>query len=120
MKASPAASVSPAPMTSLKKRWKKTAWRASSTCWVARKYFCSSFGRGVDVGGEAVGDRVLAVEEHRVDPQRRLALDLGQRLPALAVLAEVDVVGLPVALLPALVEVLVGDLVAGLGRDVVR
>ena len=23
---------------------KKTAWRASSTCWVARKYFCSSVG----------------------------------------------------------------------------
>jgi hypothetical protein len=26
------------------KRLKKTAWRASSTCWVARKYFCSSRG----------------------------------------------------------------------------
>ncbi len=36
--------VFPAPITSLKKRWKKTEWRASSTCWVARKYFCSSFG----------------------------------------------------------------------------
>ena len=74
---------------------------------------------GVDVGGEAVGDRVLAVEEHRVDPERRLALDLGQGLPALLVLAEVDVVGLPVPLLPALVEVLVGDLGAGASRDVV-
>jgi hypothetical protein len=36
--------VFPAPITSRKKRWKKTAWRASSTCWVARKYFCSSLG----------------------------------------------------------------------------
>jgi hypothetical protein len=26
------------------KRWKKTACRASSTCCVARKYFCSSRG----------------------------------------------------------------------------
>ena len=37
-------STSPAPITSLKKRWKNTEWRASSTCCVARKYFCSSFG----------------------------------------------------------------------------
>jgi hypothetical protein len=26
------------------KRLKKIVWRASSTCWVARKYFCSSRG----------------------------------------------------------------------------
>src|SRR5687767_11286371 len=32
------------PITSRKKREKKTEWRASSTCWVARKYFCSSRG----------------------------------------------------------------------------
>jgi hypothetical protein len=32
------------PATSCMKRLKKTAWRASSTCWVARKYFCSSRG----------------------------------------------------------------------------
>ena len=32
------------PMTSLKKREKKIAWRASSTCWVVMKYFCSSSG----------------------------------------------------------------------------
>ena len=35
---------SPAPTTSCMKRLKKTEWRASSTCWVARKYFCSSSG----------------------------------------------------------------------------
>ena len=46
--------------------------------------------RRVDVGGEVVGDRVLAEEEHRVDPQRRLALDVGERRPAVAVLAEVE------------------------------
>ena len=34
--------------------------------------------RGVDVGREVVGDRVLAVEEHRVGPQRAAALDLGE------------------------------------------
>ena len=33
-----------APITSLKNRWKKMAWRASSTCCVVRKYFCSSVG----------------------------------------------------------------------------
>ena len=35
---------SPSPTTSSMKRLKNTAWRASSTCWVARKYFCSSSG----------------------------------------------------------------------------
>jgi len=34
----------PMPQTSCMKRLKKTAWRASSTCWVVRKYFCSSSG----------------------------------------------------------------------------
>jgi hypothetical protein len=65
--------------------------------------------RRVDVGGEVVGHRVLAEEEHRVDPERRLALEVGERVPALAVAGEVELVGAPVALLPALVEVLVGD-----------
>ena len=37
-------SAPPMPATSCMKRLKKTAWRASSTCWVARKYFCSSSG----------------------------------------------------------------------------
>ena len=37
-------------------------------------------GRGVDVGGEIVGDRVLAVEEHGVRPQRGLPLDLAELL----------------------------------------
>jgi hypothetical protein len=37
----------PTPITSLKKRWKKTEWRTSSTCWVARKYCCSSVGAAV-------------------------------------------------------------------------
>ena len=36
--------VPPMPATSDMKRLKKTAWRASSTCWVVRKYFCSSSG----------------------------------------------------------------------------
>ena len=35
---------SPSPTTSCMKRLKKTLWRASSTCCVARKYFCSSSG----------------------------------------------------------------------------
>ena len=65
--------------------------------------------RGGDVGGERVGDPVLAVEEHRVDPHRRAALDVGEAGPAGGVGGEVDVVGGPVALLPPLVEVLVGD-----------
>jgi hypothetical protein len=33
------------------KRLKKIAWRASSTCWVARKYFCSSRG-AASISGE--------------------------------------------------------------------
>ena len=41
-RASPA--VPPMPTTSSMKRLKKIAWRASSTCCVARKYFCSSSG----------------------------------------------------------------------------
>jgi hypothetical protein len=67
----------------------------------------------VDVGREVVGDRVLSVEEHRVDPERRAALDLVQRFPAVAILAEVEVVGGPVALLPAAVEIFVGDVPGG-------
>ena len=66
---------------------------------------------GGDVGGEGVGDAVLAVEEHRVDPHRRAPLDVAEAVPAGFVAGEVDVVGAPVALLPALVEVLVGDVV---------
>jgi len=68
---------------------------------------------GVDVGGERLGDAVLAVEEHREDPHRRLALDVGERVPALAILREVDLGRLPIALLPAPVEVLIGDLGGG-------
>ena len=76
---------------------------------------------GGDVGGEGVGDPVLAVIEHRVDPHRRAPLDVAQRLPAGAVLGEVEVVGAPVALLPAVVEVLVGDVVhQALGSDAHR
>src|SRR4029079_2363558 len=74
--------------------------------------------RGGDVGGKGVGDAVLAVEEHRVDPHRRSALDLGEPVPALAVAGEVDVVGAPVALLPELVKVLVCDVLhQALRRD---
>jgi hypothetical protein len=64
---------------------------------------------GVDVGGEVVGDRVLAVEEHRVDPEAGALLHLVERLPAGPVRGEVERRGAPVALLPAPVEVLVGD-----------
>src|SRR5215204_845800 len=73
-------------------------------------------GRRVDVGGEVVGDGVLAVEEHRVRPQRGLALDVAERLPALAILRKVEVVRLPVALLPAPVQIVIGDLVGGGSR----
>ena len=67
-------------------------------------------GRSLDVGGEAVGDRVLPVEEHRVDPHGGLALDFGEGLPAQLVLREVELGRLPVALLPAAVEIVVADL----------
>ena len=40
------------------------------------------FRGGLDVGGEAVGDCVLAVEEHRVDPHGGLPLDLGEGTPS--------------------------------------
>ena len=42
--APPAIVPSPRSTTSCMKRLKKIAWRASSTCWVVRKYFCSSRG----------------------------------------------------------------------------
>ena len=67
-------------------------------------------GGRLDIGGEAVGDRILAIEEHRVDPHGGLPLDLGEGLPALLVLREVELGGLPVPLLPAAVEIVVGDL----------
>ena len=70
--------------------------------------------RGVDERRQVVGDRVLAVEEHRVVPQRGAALVLGQHLMPLApVLGEVDLRRAPVAALPARVEIGVGDLCAG-------
>ena len=55
--ASEPAMESPASTTSRMKRPKKTAWRASSTCWVARKYFCSSRG-----AASMNGDRLSATE----------------------------------------------------------
>ena len=65
---------------------------------------------GVDVRREVVGDGVLAVEEHRVVPQRGAALEIGEGLvPVLAVLGEVELGGLPVPVLPPLVQVVVGD-----------
>ena len=39
------------------KRLKKTLWRASSTCWVVRKYFCSSSG-----AASMYGERLSATE----------------------------------------------------------
>ena len=61
---------------------------------------------GVDERREVVGDRVLAVEEHRVLPQRGAALVLRHHLvPLAAVLGEVDLGRAPVAALPARVEI---------------
>jgi hypothetical protein len=69
--------------------------------------------RGVDERAQVVGDGVLAVEEHRVVPQRGPALQVREALaPVRPVLGEVDGHGRPVALLPASVEVRVGDLVS--------
>ncbi len=66
--------------------------------------------RGVDVGRQVVGDRVLAVEEQRVVPQGGLALELAPLLvPLDSILGEVDLRGAPVALLPPRVQVVVGD-----------
>ncbi len=66
--------------------------------------------RRVDVRGQVVRDRVLAPEEQAVVPQRRLALELREVLAPLArVLGEVQLRRLPVAALPARVQVLVGD-----------
>ena len=51
---------------------------------------------GVDVRREVVGDRVLAVEEQRVEPQRGPALELGERvLHCSRSVAEVDRGGAP-------------------------
>ena len=47
----------PRSTTSFMKRPKKTAWRASSTCCVARKYFCSSRG-----AASMYGDRLSVTE----------------------------------------------------------
>ena len=67
--------------------------------------------RGVDVRRQVVGDRVLAVEEQRVQPQRRGALLRRELvLPVLAVDGEVDLGRGPVATLPAGVEIGVVDL----------
>src|SRR5439155_387562 len=66
----------------------------------------------LDEGREVVGHRVLAVEEQRVVPDRCVALVLCEDLmPVVLVLGEVELGGAPVALLPALVEIAVGDLV---------
>jgi hypothetical protein len=70
--------------------------------------------RGVDVGREVVGDGVFAVEEQGVVPERGPALKIGPLVvPLVAVLREVDLGRAPVALLPALVQVLVRDPVNG-------
>ncbi len=65
---------------------------------------------GVDVGGEVVGDGVLAPEEQAVVPYGGLSLEVREVLAPLArVLGEVELGRLPVAALPARVQVLVGD-----------
>ena len=67
--------------------------------------------RRVDVRREVVGDRVLAVEEQRVQPQRRGALLRRELLlPVDAVGGEVDLGRAPVAALPAGIEIGVVDL----------
>jgi hypothetical protein len=76
--------------------------------------------RRVDVRGEVVGDRVLAVEEHRVDPERGPALDLAERVPSVAVAAQVDRARAPVSLLPAGVEVVVAERIRGPDPVLVR
>ncbi len=53
----PAIVPSPRSTTSCMKRLKNTAWRASSTCWVVRKYFCSSRG-----AASMNGERLSATE----------------------------------------------------------
>jgi hypothetical protein len=73
--------------------------------------------RGVDVGREPVGDGVFAPEEEGVVPERGVALEVREDLLPLArVLAEVDLGGTPVAALPARVEIVVADRVAGRRR----
>ncbi len=110
---------SPIPHTSCMKRLKNTAWRASSTCWVVEEVLLLLQRRRVDVGGEVVRDRVLAPEEQRVVPQRRRALELGEVLAPLArVLGEVELGRLPVAALPARIQILVGDRVRRQARRV--
>ena len=65
---------------------------------------------GVDERRQVVRHRVLAVEEHRVVPERGAALQVAELLvPLPAVFGEVDLRGAPVAFLPAAVEVVVGD-----------
>jgi hypothetical protein len=66
--------------------------------------------RRVDVRREVVGDRVLAVEEQRVQPQRAAPL-LGRQLlvPVDDVLREVDLSRAPVPALPPCIKVLVAD-----------
>ena len=59
-------------------------------------------------------DRVFAVEEQRVGPQRAPAVQVGEPLrPVFAIGGEVDLGRAPVALLPARVQVGIGDLVGG-------
>ena len=68
--------------------------------------------RGVDVGREPVGHGVLAPEEQRVVPERRLALEVGELLRHWRASSVKSISrGAPVALLPARVEVLVADCV---------
>jgi hypothetical protein len=58
--------IEPSPMsqTSCMKRMKKTAWRASSTCWVVRKYFCSSSG-AASMYGERLSATASSPQKNR-------------------------------------------------------
>src|SRR5919201_5657962 len=66
--------------------------------------------RGLNERRQVVRNRVLPVQEHRVVPERGAALEVAELLvPLPAVLGEIDLGRAPVALLPAPVEVVVGD-----------
>jgi hypothetical protein len=46
-------------------RLKKIAWRASSTCWVARKYFCSSCG-AASMNGDKLSATASSPQKNRL------------------------------------------------------
>ena len=95
------------PITSLAQRSKKTAWRISSTSWVARKASTSPLGAASRNGRQVGGDPLLADVE-AADAEGGVPLRLGGAdQPVLAVDREVELVRAPVLPLPERVELLV-------------